>query len=120
MSAAERTIASARVHLQRASAMREYATAPTTQSREVKADRAGLWSMLVHLWPYIWPADRRDLKERVVLATVLIFAAKLATLNDPYLFYEVIEGGHGAGANIQEGAFTRALVMTYFTRRLMN
>jgi prolyl oligopeptidase len=38
----------------------------------------------------------------------------------PYLFYEVIEGGHGAGANIKEKAFTSALEFTYFARRLMD
>ena len=35
---------------------------------------------LAHLWPYIWPANRRDLKNRVILATVLLFVAKLATV----------------------------------------
>jgi prolyl oligopeptidase len=37
----------------------------------------------------------------------------------PYLFYVVIEGGHGSGANIKERAFTDALEFTYFTRQLM-
>jgi prolyl oligopeptidase len=38
----------------------------------------------------------------------------------PYLFYEVIEGGHGAGANIEQRAHTSALEYTYFTRLLMD
>jgi len=38
------------------------------------------------LWPYIWPSDRRDLKARVIIATVLIFAAKLATVAVPFTF----------------------------------
>jgi len=67
--------------------------------------------------PLIWTTTKDD---RVGPQHARKFAAKMAALNDPYLFYEVIEGGHGAGANIQEGAFTRALVMTYFTRQLMN
>jgi prolyl oligopeptidase len=37
----------------------------------------------------------------------------------PYLYYEVIEGGHGSGANLKERAHTTALEMTYFTRKLM-
>jgi prolyl oligopeptidase len=37
----------------------------------------------------------------------------------PYYFYEVTEGGHGAGANAKERAFTSALQFTYFTRQLM-
>ena len=67
--------------------------------------------------PLIWTTTKDD---RVGPQHARKFAAKLAAMNDPYLFYEVIEGGHGAGANIQEGAFTRALVMTYFARQLMN
>jgi ATP-binding cassette, subfamily B, heavy metal transporter len=84
--------------------MREFATAPVSQSREVKAERAGLLSMLVHLWPYIWPADRADLKARVLFATVLIFAAKLATIAVPFTFKWATDAlaGHGTapiGAN---------------------
>ena len=37
----------------------------------------------------------------------------------PYFFYEVTEGGHGAGANAKETSFTTALEFTYFTRLLM-
>jgi prolyl oligopeptidase len=36
------------------------------------------------------------------------------------MFYEVIEGGHGAGANIEQRAHTSALEYTYFARQLMN
>ena len=60
--------------------MREFATAPNRSTREVRADGGALISMLWHLWPYIWPAQRRDLKARVLFATVLIFVAKLATI----------------------------------------
>jgi ATP-binding cassette subfamily B protein len=41
---------------------------------------------LVHLWPYIWPGDRNDLKMRVVWAMVLLLFAKLATLVVPFTF----------------------------------
>jgi len=77
--------------------MREFATAPESATPEVKADRAGLVSMLVHLWPYIWPSDRADLKGRVLFATVLIFAAKLATVAVPFTFKWATDAlaGHG-------------------------
>ena len=48
------------------------------------------------------------------------FAAKLAALRVPYLYYEVVEGGHGAGANLIERAHTSALEMTYFFRKLVD
>jgi ATP-binding cassette subfamily B protein len=38
------------------------------------------------LWPYIWPADRPDLQRRIVLATVILLAAKLVTVAVPYTF----------------------------------
>src|SRR5581483_908192 len=41
---------------------------------------------LVRLWPYIWPADRADLKLRVIAATLLLFLAKGATMTVPFTF----------------------------------
>ncbi len=41
---------------------------------------------LAHLWPYIWPGDRFDLKMRVVWSLVLLLAAKLITLTVPFSF----------------------------------
>ena len=77
--------------------MSEFATTPASAIPEVKADRAGLVSMLAHLWPYIWPSNRRDLKGRVLFATVLIFAAKLATVAVPFTFKWATDAlaGHG-------------------------
>ena len=45
--------------------------------REVSADGGSLFAVMWGLWPYIWPAERRDLKLRVALAMVLLLAAKL-------------------------------------------
>jgi ABC-type transport system involved in Fe-S cluster assembly fused permease/ATPase subunit len=52
----------------------------------ISGDRGALLTTLVHLWPYIWPSDRRDLKWRVALATALLFLAKLATMAVPFTF----------------------------------
>lgn len=41
---------------------------------------------LAHLWPYIWPGDRFDLKMRVVWSLVLLLVAKLITLTVPFSF----------------------------------
>ena len=43
-------------------------------------------STLRHLWPYMWPADRPDLKMRVVWATVFLVVAKLTLIGVPYTF----------------------------------
>jgi ATP-binding cassette subfamily B protein len=50
------------------------------------ADKATLIGTLLHLWPYIWPGDRADLKMRVVWSMVLLLFAKLATLTVPFTF----------------------------------
>src|SRR4051794_19590634 len=54
--------------------------------REVSAQNAALIPTLRHLWPYIWPADRGDLRLRVISAIGLLFLAKLATLSVPFTF----------------------------------
>jgi prolyl oligopeptidase len=66
--------------------------------------------------PLIWTTTKDD---RVGPQHARKFAAKLAGLGYPYLFYEVTEGGHGAGANLVEKARTSALEYTYFSRKLM-
>jgi ATP-binding cassette subfamily B protein len=56
------------------------------QKREVSPGGGPLLKTLIQLWPYIWPADRHDLKMRVVWAMVMLFAAKLATIAVPFTF----------------------------------
>jgi prolyl oligopeptidase len=67
--------------------------------------------------PLIWTTTKDD---RVGPQHARKFAAKLAAMNIPYLFYEETEGGHGAGANLREKAHTVALEMTYFSSKLMD
>jgi ABC-type transport system involved in Fe-S cluster assembly fused permease/ATPase subunit len=77
--------------------MRGFQQPAHDSKREVSADGGALVSALVHLWPYIWPSDRRDLKTRVVLASALIIAAKLATVAVPFTFKWATDAlaGHG-------------------------
>jgi prolyl oligopeptidase len=65
--------------------------------------------------PFLWTTTKDD---RVGPQHARKFAAKLAAMHVPYLFYEVTEGGHGAGANSKEDAKTIALQWTYFTMKL--
>ena len=67
--------------------------------------------------PLIWTTTKDD---RVGPQQAHKFAAKLSALGVPYLFYEVIEGGHGSGANLKEDAHTTALEFMYFIRKLMD
>jgi ABC-type transport system involved in Fe-S cluster assembly fused permease/ATPase subunit len=54
--------------------------------RDVSSDGGALWRTLYHLWPYIWPSERRDLKLRVLMSFLLLLAAKLATIAVPFTF----------------------------------
>jgi prolyl oligopeptidase len=66
--------------------------------------------------PLIWSTTKDD---RVGPQHARKFAAKLAAMGVPYLYYEVIQGGHGAGANPVQDATTDAIEWTYFTKKLM-
>jgi ABC-type transport system involved in Fe-S cluster assembly fused permease/ATPase subunit len=70
--------------------------APAAQAQDNAAQRATLIGTLVHLWPYIWPGDRVDLKMRVVWSFVLLLVAKLATLSVPFTFKWAIDALTGA------------------------
>jgi prolyl oligopeptidase len=65
----------------------------------------------------VWTTTKDD---RVGPQHARKFAARLSEYGIPYYYYEVIEGGHGAGANLKERAHTNALEYVYFTRQLMD
>jgi prolyl oligopeptidase len=48
------------------------------------------------------------------------YVARMLELGMPVLYYENIEGGHSAAANLNEAARRRALEMTYLMQRLMD
>jgi ATP-binding cassette, subfamily B, heavy metal transporter len=67
--------------------------------REVSAaDGGSLFATMRRLWPYIWPTDRRDLQLRVLLAMVLLLAAKLATIAVPFTFKWATDALVGEGS----------------------
>ena len=67
--------------------------------------------------PFVWTTTKDD---RVGPQHARKFAARMSEFGLPYYYYEVIEGGHGAGANAIQKAHTTALGYTYFTRQLMD
>jgi len=68
------------------------------QAPRVIADRGALLRTVIHLWPYIWPVDRTDLKLRVMGALVLLLAAKLATIAVPFTFKWATDALVGQGS----------------------
>src|SRR5437763_12324865 len=74
-------------------------------------EQATLFGTLAHLWPYIWPGDRTDLKMRVVWSMLLLLVAKLATLSVPFTFKWAIDALTGADtAPVQSSNWTMWLI----------
>src|ERR1700742_3579993 len=74
-------------------------------------DKATLIGTLAHLWPYIWPGDRADLKMRVVWSVILLLVAKVATLSVPFTFKWAIDALTGADtAPVQASNWTLWLI----------
>ena len=74
-------------------------------------EQATLIGTLAHLWPYIWPGDRVDLKMRVVWSVVLLLIAKVATLAVPFTFKWAIDALTGANtAPVQPSNWTMWLI----------
>ena len=90
---------------------------PATDSSARSVERATLIGTLAHLWPYIWPGDRADLRMRVVWSVVLLLIAKVATLAVPFTFKWSIDALTGAdsapvqSSNWQLWLFASPLIM---------
>ncbi len=90
----------------------QLATAPQAPDLlDRTAEKATLFGTLVHLWPYIWPSDRDDLKMRVVWSMLLLLVAKVATLSVPFTFKWAIDALTGADtAPVQASNWTLWLI----------
>src|ERR1700742_2389859 len=82
---------------------------------DTSVERATLIGTLVHLWPYIWPSDRTDLRMRVVWSVVLLLIAKVATLAVPFTFKWAIDALTGAdSAPVQSSNWKLWLIASPF------
>ena len=66
--------------------------------------------------PFIFTTTKDD---RVGPVHARKFAAKMEEFDKPFYYDEIVEGGHGAGADLKEEAKTWATEYTYLTRKLM-
>ncbi len=55
-------------------------------NRSATVDETSTFQTVLNLWPYIWPADRPDLKKRVLMALVMLLIGKIVTVLVPYSF----------------------------------
>ncbi len=92
--------------------------------RGVSAD-AGTFTALRNLWPYMWPADRPDLKWRVGWAMLALVAAKIATVLVPYIYKwatdALVAGAPGRDALVVAAVATPVfLVVAYGVGRVLS
>ncbi len=86
--------------------------------------QASLAATIRHLWPYIWPHDRADLRRRIYAALVLMILAKLVTVAIPYSFKwatDALVGREDVGVRSLPAllAGPAALTLTYGLLRML-
>ncbi len=57
-----------------------------SRPRRISGDKGTTFQTLRNLWPYMWPAERPDLKRRVVVALLMLVIAKIITVLVPYTY----------------------------------
>jgi ATP-binding cassette subfamily B protein len=81
---------------------------PDKRSRDVES-----WVTLRRFLPYLWPKDNRPLRTRIVVAMVLVLAAKAITLALPFAYKGAVDAMSGPGS-VDEGLqVALALVAAY-------
>lgn len=93
---------------------------PDTATRDPAARHDG-WATLRRFLPYLWPADNRSLRWRIVGALLLVLAAKAVTLALPFFYKRAVDlmtaGGIGAEARAQAFTVAAAFVLAYAAGR---
>ena len=86
---------------------------PQTRSDAVLQARTGQLAVLKELLPYIWPADRPDLRWRVVYALCALVIAKAITLLVPIAYKQIVDQltGQGSAGGAAGGATMLGLAM---------
>jgi ABC-type transport system involved in Fe-S cluster assembly fused permease/ATPase subunit len=100
---------------------------PQSRADAVLQARTGHFAVLRELLPYVWPADRPDLRWRVVLALLALVAAKAITLAVPIAYKQVVDWltGHASGAGVADvsaigfAALPAMLIIAYGVGRVL-
>ena len=62
---------------------------------------SGFFATFRALWPYLWPAERADLRGRVVAAFALMVAGRLVLMGVPFTFKWVTDALAGTYSNLE-------------------
>ncbi len=86
------------------------------------ARRSGLRTIR-RVIPYLWPADNREIRIRVVLALIALVAARVVSVVTPFLYKGAVDamapGGADSGATVLLIAGAVGLTIAYGVARLM-
>ena len=76
--------------------------APSFQRSAVIQPGSGFFATFRALWPYLWPAERADLRGRVAAAFALMLAGRLVLMGVPFTFKWVTDALAGSYANLEK------------------
>jgi ABC-type transport system involved in Fe-S cluster assembly fused permease/ATPase subunit len=80
----------------------------------VTADSGGTIAALRSLWPFMWPADRPDLKQRVAFALAALVVAKVATVLVPFAYKWATDALVPAGTTSADALLVAAVATPIF------
>ena len=79
----------------------------------------GHFATLRQLLPYLWPEGRPDLRWRVVVALIALFASKVVTVWAPFAFKDAVDILGSKGPLATALSVTVALILAYALARIM-
>ena len=85
----------------------------TADGKTISRDEG--WRTLRRFLPYLWPADRPGLRRRIVLAMLLVLAAKAVTLSLPFAYKRAVDTMTNQGNELAMVAL--AFVLAYAAGR---
>jgi ATP-binding cassette subfamily B protein len=80
---------------------------------------SGHLATLRQLLPYLWPIGRPDLRWRVIVALIALFASKVVTVWAPFAFRDAVDLLGSKGPAATAIAVTVALILAYALARIM-
>ncbi len=80
---------------------------------------SGHLATLRQLLPYLWPIGRPDLRWRVIVALIALFASKVVTVWAPFAFRDAVDLLGSKGPAATAIAATVALILAYALARIM-
>ena len=90
---------------------------------QVAARRSGMRT-IKRVLPYLWPADRKDIRVRVVLALLALLLARVVAVVTPFLYKGAVDAmapdGAESGASVLLISGAVGLTIAYGVARLMS